>query len=63
MGMFKLQYENYWGIVDYYNDLLSAKIHPDESFVKTDIINKGKEAITLFIHTERLNDLKNKYLN
>lgn len=63
MGMFKLQYENFWDIVNDYNNLLSAKIHPDESFVKTDIIDKGKEAITLFIHTERLDDFKKKYLN
>ena len=50
--------------VDVYIDHLTKKVqsHPEDVFIKDNIVNNGKDAIMLFIHNEELTKIRDKYL-
>lgn len=51
-----------WNNLTHFNECLKAKAHQEDSFIKENIIDKGKEIIMLFIHGKKLEELTKKFL-
>ena len=58
-------YEKYddsvWDYVSEFNENLKAKAHADYNV--DDLIKEGQEALMLYIHEKKLEDIVNKYLD
>ena len=50
-----------WNVLEVFNEKLCAKVH--DAYIQEEILNKGKDAIMLFIHEENFNKITKKYLN
>jgi ATP-dependent DNA helicase recQ len=50
-----------WSVLEVFNEKLCAKVH--DAYIQEEILNKGKDAIMLFIHEENFNKITKKYLN
>ena len=48
-----------WACLDRFNEHLRAKVHDD--YIREEILNKGKETITLLVHEEKLHQITKKY--
>ena len=48
-----------WSCLDRFNEHLRAKVHDD--YIREEILNKGKETITLLVHEEKLHQITKKY--
>ena len=49
-----------WGILDKFNTYLASKVHDD--YIQEEILDKGKEAVLLFIHEAIFNNITERYL-
>lgn len=52
-----------WDYIEHFTKCLKAKVHPDDSFIKENIIKKGKESIMLLIHENKLQGIVQSYLS
>ena len=50
-----------WDKLQDFNTHLRAKVH--DNYIEQEILDKGKDAIMLFIHEEKLNQITKKYLS
>ena len=62
MTLYKKDKSNFWNNMSHFNSCLAAKVHNDDDYIRENIIEKGKETVTLFIHEERLNEISSSYL-
>ena len=49
--------------IDRFNAYLSSKVRKDDVFIKKNLVENGKNTITLIIHEEIVNEITKKYLN
>lgn len=63
MVMYKKEGSKVWKYIESFNNYLSAKVQDDDKYIKENIIENGKNTITLFVHDEIINELTQKYIN
>ena len=49
--------------IDEYNEYLAAKVRPEDVYIKDNLVEKGRNTITLLVHEERINQMVKKYLS
>ena len=49
--------------IDKFNAYLSSKVRKDDVYIRKNLVENGKNTITLIIHEEIVNELTKKYLN
>ena len=49
--------------IDEFNEHLAAKVRPEDIYIKENLVEKGRNTITLIIHEIRLEQIAKKYLN
>ena len=55
--------EEVWDNLAHFNECLAAKVHQDDTYIKENIIEKGEDAVMLFIHGNKLEDITNRFLD
>lgn len=60
MSLYDKEGDNMWGILDKFNTYLTSKVHDD--YIQEEILDKGKEAVLLFIHEAIFNNITKRYL-
>ena len=61
IGMYEKYDDSVWDYVSEFNENLKAKAHADYNV--DDLIKEGQEALMLYIHEKKLEDIVNKYLD
>ncbi len=59
MSLYEREKSKIWKYVDRFNELLALKAK--EAYIKDNLIQNGKEALLLFIHEEKFNNITEKY--
>ena len=59
MSMYKKEGSKVWEYIDRFNGYLADKVQ--DEFIKENVINNGKKAITLFIQDEIIDNLTDNY--
>ena len=49
--------------IDEFNGYLAAKVRKEDVNIREDLVENGKDTITLLIHEERVKQIVEKYLN
>jgi hypothetical protein len=49
--------------IDKFNAYLSAKVRKDDVYIRKNLVENGKNTITLIIHEEIVNEITKKFLN
>ena len=62
MNLYKRDSSQVWNDIDIFTSYLNSKVRSDDMFIKKNLIDNGKNAITLLIHEEKLNEIKKNYL-
>lgn len=62
IGLYEVTGSAMWDSLALFNNYLDAKAH-NEPYIQEELINKGKEAIMLFIHEDILNTITQQYVN
>jgi ATP-dependent DNA helicase RecQ len=62
MALYDKDNEEVWKYMAHLNECLAAKVHQDDTYIKENIIEKGEDAVMLFIHGKKLDDITNRFL-
>ena len=63
MALYDKDNEEVWDNLAHFNDCLAAKVHQDDTYIKENIIEKGEDAVMLFIHGNKLDKITNRFLD
>ena len=63
MALYDKDHEEVWKNLAHFNECLAAKVHQDDSYIREKIIKKGKDAVMLFIHGKKLDDITSRFLD
>ena len=63
MALYDKDNEEIWDNLAHFNECLAAKVHQDDIYIRENIIEKGEDAVMLFIHGNKLEDITNRFLD